>query len=143
VLKHTSILNISKTHTGTAYRNCITVLVNNPWDEEALYTKCCSLYGLSNFTLCKTVLQDLIELYPGHVAGRTLKSETEKRPDEQNTGNYNFNSLFQRMKKGERKLDLVSFTNRTGVKDAGKAGRSLFANVNIQVDDLVLCEKPL
>ena len=46
------------------------------------------------------------------------------------------------MKKGERKTDLASFTNRTEVKDAGRAGRGLFANVNIEVDDLVLCEKP-
>ena len=46
------------------------------------------------------------------------------------------------MKKGERKLDLASFTNRTEVKDAGKARRGLFANVNIEVDDLVLCEEP-
>lgn len=46
------------------------------------------------------------------------------------------------MKKGERKLDLASFANRTEVKDAGRAGRGPFANVNIKVDDLVLCEKP-
>ena len=46
------------------------------------------------------------------------------------------------MKKGERKTDLASFTNRTEVKDAGRAGRGLFANVNIEVDDLVLYEKP-
>jgi hypothetical protein len=46
------------------------------------------------------------------------------------------------MEKGERKLDLASFTNRTEVKDAGRAGRGLFANVNIEVDGLVLCEKP-
>lgn len=129
-------------HFEDAYRDCVTILVNNPWDEEALYTKCCSLYGLGNFTLCKTVLLDLIEFYPRLVAGRNLKSETERRLDKQNTGNYDFDSLFQRMKKGERKLDLASFTNRTEVRDAGRAGRGLFANVNIEVDDLVLCEKP-
>lgn len=83
-----------------------------------------------------------MEPYPGHVAGRNLKSETEKRLDEQNTGNYDFDSLSQRMKKGGRKLDLASFTNGTEAKDAGKAGRGLFAGVNIEVDDLVLCEKP-
>ena len=87
-------------HFEDAYRDCITVLVNNPWDEEALYIKCCSLYGLSNFTLCKTVLQDLIELYPGHVTGRNLKSETEKRLDERNIGDYDFDSLFRRVKGG-------------------------------------------
>lgn len=83
-----------------------------------------------------------MEFYPGHVAGRNLKSETEKRLDKQNIGNCDFDSLFQRMKKGERELDLASLTNCTEVKDAGKAGRGLFANVNIEVDDLVLCEKP-
>lgn len=46
------------------------------------------------------------------------------------------------MKKGGRKLDLASFTNRTEVKGAGKAGRGLFANVNIGVDNLFFCEKP-
>ena len=46
------------------------------------------------------------------------------------------------MKKGDRKLDLASFTNRTEVRDARRAGRGLFANVNIEVDDLVLCEEP-
>ena len=46
------------------------------------------------------------------------------------------------MKGGERKLDLASFANRTEVKDARKAGRGLFANVNIEVADLVLCGKP-
>ena len=81
-------------------------------------------------------------LYLGRVAGRNLKSETKKRLDEQNTGNYDFDSLFRRVRKRERKLDLASFTNCTEVKDAEKAGRGLFANVNIEVDDLVLCEKP-
>lgn len=126
---------------GDACRECVTILLDDPLDKEALYIKGRALYGLANFRLCMTVFEELIELKPDHVAAIHLLRETGKRLDEQDRGDYDFEAVFRAIKNGERRPDLASFTKLTEIKDAGERGRGLFAKADIKVGGLVLCEK--
>jgi len=112
----------------------------SPFDEKARRDLILSLYSLGQYQESKDYMISL-----GYTPDEEELQRVNKRLDEQR-GIWDFREI-QALAKDIHKpqmrhsIDVASYVSLTEVKDAGVAGRGLFAKIHIKSGELILCEK--
>lgn len=98
-------------------------------------------YELQQFEWAKLYLHKQLQLVPGDVDGVAMLGRVSARLEEEQSGEYDFEALLRNLSKHPR-VDAASHIKQTEVKDSivGE-GRGLFATVDLEMGDLIMCEK--
>lgn len=73
-----------------------------------------------------------------------LLQRVKTRQLEEEQGNFDFSKVFSRLSKQRPRIDAGSYLQKVEVRTEGAlAGRGLFAAMDIEAGDIVLCSKPL
>ncbi|KAH6676847.1 hypothetical protein B0J14DRAFT_616227 [Halenospora varia] len=111
-------------------------------NEKALFRAAKALYALKRFRECAETLKELSQDYPNNQLGKIEVQKVNIRLTEQDEGAYDFNTME---KEAERTrpplLDHATFIGPVEVLESPGRGRGLFLTKDIQVGDLILCEK--
>lgn len=110
-------------------------------DRKARFRLASALYGLGKYEEAR----DLFNTCGTDVSKPALQ-RIEVRLMEQNKGKYQLGPIRKHIDPSNKqltgyKVDAASYTRLTEVKDAGEAGRGLFATKAIYTGEIVLCEK--
>lgn len=125
-----------------ACKDCFAVLVADRSNPQALFLLARAFYELERYQQCLKRLEELATLGHLSVDALDLHLRTLARLHESETGFYHFEKLAKEMEiSGQQWLDVASFTKHVVVKDAGTAGRGLFATKSFRKGDVVLSEK--
>jgi tetratricopeptide (TPR) repeat protein len=101
-------------------------------------------YDLRKFSDAKKCFSLSLEISPSPVSPACFELfQTEKRLTEQETGEYDFETMLSLATKGQnlKILDHASFLKNTKIASAGSRGRGLFASKGLAPGELVMVEK--
>ncbi|KAI2607178.1 uncharacterized protein GGS25DRAFT_321472 [Hypoxylon fragiforme] len=111
---------------------------------KALYRAARASYELRQFEEAQTHLKSALALAPESPDSNVLQelSRTEARIAEAATGNYDFEAIDKSIKVGHTRVDAADFIANTKLKDPrGQPRRGLVATKDIQMGEIILCEK--
>jgi tetratricopeptide (TPR) repeat protein len=110
--------------------------------EKGLYRAGTALYKLGRFDECQRRLEGLLAEYPDNKPGQELLARVQRRIHEQQSGDFDFNAMYEQVNRGQRELDFATYIGPIAIKEAGQRGRGLFTTEAVKAGQLLLCEKP-
>ncbi|KAL9597818.1 MAG: hypothetical protein Q9219_004895 [cf. Caloplaca sp. 3 TL-2023] len=111
--------------------------------EKGLYRAAMALYGLERFEESHVTLQTLIRHYPECDLAKKEIVRTSQRLQEEEHGIYDFGAMQKAAKKTPPCLDNATFTGNVQIQASKGRGRGLFTTKNVNVGELLLCEKAI
>ncbi len=109
--------------------------------EEWLYRPALFLYHMGRFDECQSRLAELLTHYPESKPGQELLLRARRRLHEQMTGQYDFLAMYQQLERGEKELDIATYTGPLVVGQSEGRGRGLFTAEAVKAGQLLSCEK--
>ena len=109
--------------------------------EKALYRGAQALYNLERYEESAKTLQILLEKFPASEPGKLELSRVRLRLSEQETGNYDFNKMYEATKLRPPLVDCATFRGPVEIRNSGSYGRGLFVTRPVKAGELLLCEK--
>lgn len=112
-----------------------------PSDWKAYYNAGRAAYGLCEYKESREYLAKALELNPN---GSGVKKEYERclaRIHEEETGEYDFKAMYEKLSPQNVHLDHGSFLRRTVVKESPHHGRGIFAAEDINAGEVIFAEK--
>ena len=119
----------------------ISITTPSASDAKAHYRAAVAAYRLRDFTTAKLELQSVLKLAPQDSDGKRELLRVYRRLQEQQQGAYDFDDILNASTAKQPKVDVASFTRRTVAQPSFGKGNGLFAVEDIDIGDLVLCEK--
>ncbi|KXL47750.1 hypothetical protein M433DRAFT_63819 [Acidomyces richmondensis BFW] len=110
-------------------------------DAKAFFRAGCAAYNLGQFEEARVFFEEQLHLIPDDKDGIAQLNKTELRLKERISGVYDFVSLKNRLVRTNLRIDVGSFVDVTKIGNSCGKGRGLFATRNINVGELILCEK--
>lgn len=111
--------------------------------EKVLFRKASALYNLAKFDQCLEILQALEDAYPSSEAAKPLMTRVRERLHEQQTGEYDFRSMYKQARTTPPLIDCATYTAPVQVLESPGRGRGLFTTRKVLAGDLLICEKAL
>ncbi|KAK8034548.1 hypothetical protein PG993_009543 [Apiospora rasikravindrae] len=111
----------------------------NDWKSYLVAAKSC--YQLQRFEESLQHLESGLEKSPSKTVLQTERDRCLARCLEAEEGNFNFRALSAAVNRRNIHLDIASFLRKTEVRDSAIHGRGLFATRDIEVGELISCEK--
>ncbi|KAE8442535.1 hypothetical protein EG329_003250 [Mollisiaceae sp. DMI_Dod_QoI] len=117
--------------------------ISNPQDrsEKGLYRGALALYGLGRYKEAIEVLEILLRKYPDSVPGKDELDRSRLRFAEQQSGVYDFKTLYKAAKLRPPRMDNASYQGPVEVRESKGRGRGLFTTRSVEAGELMLCEK--
>ncbi|KAI1736481.1 hypothetical protein F4680DRAFT_461167 [Xylaria scruposa] len=109
--------------------------------EKKLFREARALYELARFTESLEKWLMLAESYPQNADARTELLRAEKRIHEEQTGQYDFASMYEQAKSTPPIIDCATFKGPVAVREAPGRGIGLFTTKPVKAGDLLICEK--
>lgn len=111
-------------------------------EEKSLYRAAHAYYRLGRFSECLASLLILNRKYPDNAEAAREISKAKLRLEEQQTGTFNFKSLYKEASKlRPPQLDHATFVGPVKVQMSPGRGRGLFTTRPVKAGELLLCEK--
>ncbi len=109
--------------------------------EKALYRAALALYHLGRFDECRGRLDVLLRLNPRNDAGREQMKRVLQRLYEQKSGKYDYDSMYESVRGGNRRLDIATFSGPVVFRPVPGHRGGLFTMRAVAAGELLLCEK--
>jgi tetratricopeptide (TPR) repeat protein len=106
-----------------------------------LYQAALALYTLRRFDECQSRLMELLEDYPDDKPGQEMLLRARQRLHEQKTGDYDFSAMYEKLQRGQRELDIATYTSSLVIGQTESHGRGLFTTEAVKAGQLLTCEK--
>ncbi|KAH7239627.1 hypothetical protein MRS44_015135 [Fusarium solani] len=97
-------------------------------------------YSLGDFDCAKYFFEQQEKLQPDSHAKLNVR-RIKARLQEQSTGTYEMARIVRSLSKDQGRPDVASFYGDTEVKASPGAGRGLFATRDIELNEIIMCEK--
>ncbi|KAI5457849.1 TPR domain-containing protein [Mariannaea sp. PMI_226] len=110
-------------------------------NAKAYYRAGLAAYALGDFLDAKRHFLAQQGLQPDNQYAKLNLRRIELRLQEEATGSYNFKKIVSGLSKTHGRSDAANFNGYTEIKESRGAGRGLFATHDIQLNDIILCEK--
>ena len=110
-------------------------------DVKAYYRAASASYHLRDFTQADQELTKLLALDPSDSDGKALLEKVRARLEEQESGTYDFVLLVKGLSRKQPRVDIADYTKRTVAGVSKGRGRGLFAAEDVQLGELIMCEK--
>ena len=109
--------------------------ISNPQDrsEKGLYRGALALYGLRRFKEALEILEILIRKYPESAPGKYELSRTRLRVAEQESGVYDFKTLYKAAKLRPPRMGNASCKGPVEVRESPGRGRGLFTTMKLTI----------
>lgn len=111
-------------------------------DAKAYYRAGLAAYSLGDFGSAKYFFEQQERLQPDSPAKLNVR-RTKARLQEQSTGTYDMAKIVRNLSKKQGRPDVASFSGDTEVKASPGSGRGLFATRDIELNEIIMCEKAL
>ncbi|KAK5133836.1 hypothetical protein LTR08_007167 [Meristemomyces frigidus] len=126
---------------GTASLTGIKDQEHQDLDAKAYFRTGHAAYNLGDFQEAKSLFEEQQRLAPSDRDAIAYLRKTEVRLHEQATGEYDFRKIRAGLSKTAPRADAASFDRNTEVKKSPGRGHGLFATRDMDVGEIVLCEK--
>lgn len=111
-------------------------------DTKAYFRAARASYHLAQFDEARRYLDKALILSPGDSDILRELNQTQARISESQHGEYDFDALSRSTQHGKPRIDAANFVSNTEIKNFGDSrGRGLIATKDIQMGELVMCEK--
>jgi tetratricopeptide (TPR) repeat protein len=110
-------------------------------DVKAYYRAATAAYNLRQYGEAQDCVDKLLKLDVNDAEGKRETQRIHSRLDEQKTGQYDFEKIVSRLSPQNSRIDIADFTQRVHVAASSVGGRGLFASCDMEIGDIVLCEK--
>lgn len=111
-------------------------------DTKAYFRAARASYHLAQFDEARRYLDKALILSPGDSDILRELSQTQARISESQHGEYDFDALSRSIQQAKPRIDAANFVSNTQMKNFGDSrGRGLIATKDIQMGELVMCEK--
>ncbi|KAF2215382.1 hypothetical protein CERZMDRAFT_36205 [Cercospora zeae-maydis SCOH1-5] len=110
---------------------------------KAYYRAGRAAYHLERYASAASLFENVLELDPKDKDAHSQLRRTNARLDQQASGKYDFELMTRKISNENQPqvLDCASFTSNVEIKETAEKGRGLFATCDMEVGELVMCEK--
>ena len=140
-------VNLLLTRLDEAKADAVASLINledekyQDLNSKAYFRAGCAAYDLGEFQGAKRFFAEQQKLMPTNKNAALRLRQTELRLQEQTTGVYNFKRMKAALSVTRPRVEAASFIRNVKVRESPGSGRGLFATHNMDVGEIILCEK--